>query len=296
MSTTTPSTTTASAPKHIARPLADIACLVRVSDETPEDALQQALSLAVEHQAHLTLAIAAVRVATPYTPFWSGLPSSLTSELNQRTRAAADALADKAREEARIAGINLTVEIMEDEAGSCAAYAVRVGRTADLIVVDQPAAAMDIKSELFEQALFHAGRPVMVATPHHPPITRVKRLALAWDGSAHAARAANDALALFPGIETVDIVSVIGEKDLTRTLPGSDFARHVARKGPTTNLVELTAGGRSVGEVIDDHAVATGADLVAMGGYGHSRWREFVLGGVTVSLVQTARRALLMSH
>jgi hypothetical protein len=81
MSTTTPSTTTASAPKHIARPLADIACLVRVSDETPEDALQQALSLAVEHQAHLTLAIAAVRVATPYTPFWSGLPSSLTSEL-----------------------------------------------------------------------------------------------------------------------------------------------------------------------------------------------------------------------
>jgi nucleotide-binding universal stress UspA family protein len=282
--------------QHVARPLADIACLVRVTDQTPETAMQQALTLAIEHQAHLTLAIAAVRVATPYTPFWSGLPASLTSEMNERTRNAAQALADKAREEARIAGINISVEIMEDDAGSCAAYAVRVGRAADLIVVDQPDAALDIKSALFEQALFHSGRPILIATPHHAPITGVKRLMLAWDGSAHAARAANDALALFPGIETVDIVSVVGEKDLTRALPGSDFARHVARKGPHANLVELSTGGRAVGDVLDDHAVATGAQLIAMGGYGHSRWREFVLGGVTVSLVQSARTPLLMAN
>ncbi len=286
----------ATARQHVTRPLADIACLVRVADETPEVAFRQALSLAVEHQAHLTLAIAAVRVATPYTPFWSGLPASLTSELNERTRAAAKALADKAEDEARIAGINITVEIMEDDAGSCAAYAVKLGRAADLIVVDQPDAALDIKSALFEQALFHSGRPVLVATPHHEPISTVGRLMLAWDGSAHAARAANDALALFPGIAMVDIVSVVGEKDLTLTLPGADFARHLARKGPLVNLVELTAAGRTVSDVLDDHAVASGADLVAMGGYGTSRWREFVLGGVTVSLVQGARRPLLMAY
>jgi nucleotide-binding universal stress UspA family protein len=174
--------------------------------------------------------------------------------------------------------------------------AVATASASDLIVVDQIAAVMDLKGVILEEALFQSGRPVLVASPVAQMSPAPQRILVAWDGSNHSARAAADALSIFPSITDVDIVSVTGEKDLSKTLPGADFARHVERKGKDATVTMLALGAGRVAELLESRADDTGADLIVMGGYGHSRFRQFVFGGVTLSLVQHARRALLMAY
>ena len=278
------------------RPLADIACIIRVGESLPAAALQQALALAARHGAHLTITVAAQHVATPYSPMWMTLASSLVADLNAKARAKADEAADKARTAARIAGVIADISVMMDQGGDAGEIAVRAARASDLIIVDQPEAAMDARAMILEEALFRSGRPILVATPKRAPIENASKAMLAWDGTAHAARAASDMLSLFGGIKQVDIVSVLGDKDLSTTLPGDDFARHLSRKGVHANIVELSVATGPVARQLDDYATTSGADVIAMGGYGHSRLRQFVLGGVTVSMIQTAATPLLMAY
>ncbi len=276
--------------------IADLACIIRAGETLPEAALQQALKLAAAHGAHLSITISTQQLATPYSPIWMSLASSLVSDLNAKTKAKADAAADAARTAARLAGVNADIQVVIDNLGESSEIAVRAARAADLIVVDQPEAPMDSRATVLEEALFRSGRPVLVATPKRPPIDGVTKAVIAWDGTAHAARAAGDMLSLFGQIKHVDIVSVVGDKDMAKSLPGADFARHLSRKGIHANIVELSVAAGPVARLIDDHATSTWAELIAMGGYGHSRLRQFVLGGVTISMVQSAATPLLMAY
>ena len=276
--------------------LADIACIIRVGESLPEAALQQALTLATQHGAHLTITLAAQHLATPYSPMWMTLASSLVADLNAKAKAKAEEAADKARTAARIAGVIADIAVMMDQGGDAGETAVRAARASDLIIVDQPDAVMDARAMILEEALFRSGRPVLVATPRRAAIAEASKAMLAWDGTSHAARAASDLLSLFEGIKQVDIVSVLGDKDLSSTLPGADFARHLSRKGVFANIVELSIATGPVARQLDEHATTSGADVIAMGGYGHSRLRQFVLGGVTVSMIQTAATPLLMAY
>jgi nucleotide-binding universal stress UspA family protein len=276
--------------------LASIACVIRVGEEIPQSALQQAIKLAAAHNTHLTVTIATQQLATPYSPIWMSLSSALVNDLNAKTKAKADEAADTARTALRIAGVTADVHVALDTVGVVAEQAVRAARASDLIVVDQPDTVMDTKSTVLEEALFRSGRPILVATPKREPIGAISKAMLAWDGTSHAARAAADLLALSPSLKQVDIVSVLGEKDLSSSLPGADFARHVARKGVFANLVELSAAAGPVARLLDDYATSSGADVITMGGFGHSRLRQFVLGGVTVTMIQTAASPLFMSY
>lgn len=276
--------------------IASIACILYAGETLPEAALQQSLKLAAQHSAHLTVTIATQHLATPYSPMWMSLPSSLVADINAKTKAKAAAAADIARDAARIAGVIADIHEMTDRGGDAAEAAVRAARASDLIVVDQPDAVMDMKAAIFEEALFRSGRPVLVATPKRAPVQDVNKAMLAWDGTSHAARAAGDLLSLFHNIKQIDIVSVMGDKDMSATLPGADLARHLSRKGITVNIVELSTSNGTVAELLDDHATRSGADIIVMGGYGHSRLRQFVMGGVTSSIIQRASTPLLMSY
>ncbi len=219
--------------------LADIACVIRTGEQVMETALHQAIKLAAAHGAHLTVKIAAQQLATPYTPMWMSLPQALVADLNATTREKAEKVAEMARSAARIGGINADIELVLDKAGDAAERAIYQARACDLIVVDQPDALMDSKATVFEEALFRSGRPVLVATPKRPPFAEARKAAVAWDGSAHVARAMAEMLALFPTVDTVELIAIQGEKDLSRFLPGADAARHLSRKGVECSLVEF---------------------------------------------------------
>ncbi|MGL5446366.1 MAG: universal stress protein [Rhabdaerophilum sp.] len=276
--------------------LSSLSCIIRVSENAPSVAMDQAIALAAAMEAHLLVTVIAPKASLPYSPLGSAFLAPMVGEINEKTQHNGEVLADAAREKLRKAGVNGEVRVIHNHVDLVAADAVRIARASDLIVVDQPAAMLDTKGLVLEEALFHSGRPILVASPKKVIPDKPRNIMVAWDGSAHAARAVGDALSAFPSIETAEIVSVQGEKDLSKSLPGADLAHHLAHKGISTTLSELTVKGSTVGAVLDGHASRTGADLMVMGGFGHSRLREFLFGGVTVELTEHASVPLLMAY
>ncbi|MCA3629526.1 MAG: universal stress protein [Methylobacterium sp.] len=277
-------------------PLSSLSCIIRLTEEGSSVAVRDAITLAAPRDAHLLVTIVAAKASVPFSPIGAGYVGPMVEEINEKVRIRGAALAESLREKLRRGGVTGTVRLVLNHVDIVAEEAVRLARATDLVVLDQPGAALDTKDLILEEALFHSGRPILVAVTRKAMVVHPRRIVVGWDGSAHAARAVGDALALFPGIEMAEIVSVDGEKDLSNALPGSDLARHLAHKGVTTTLAALSAKGTSVGSVLDRHAMRTDADLIVMGGFGHSRLSEFLFGGVTVELTEGASVPLLIAY
>lgn len=275
--------------------LHDILCVMHAPEGEPTPAFRQALALARAEKAHLSVVVIAPKAVAPYTPFYSGMVSSLVTEHNEKSREKADHAVKIIIDAMAIAGVTGDAHVIQDFVVEAGRAISAQARCSSVSMIDQPSDMLDTQQQLFEDLLFRSGRPLIIAAKGEPRQT-IRRMALAWDGSSHAARAAGDALAMFKGLRTVDIVRVSGEKDLSKSLPGADFARHVSRAGIDTNLVELTLSHGSVAKTLDDYAATHDVDLIVMGGFGHSRLREFVLGGVTRDLTQTARVPLLLAN
>lgn len=166
----------------------------------------------------------------------------------------------------------------------------RRGRVHDLIVLARPQQRPDGDAAvIFNAALFETGRPVLVAPIHEGIIGR--HVAVAWNGSAEAARAVAAAMDFLNRAETVEVVSAdpdkasdVRLKDLVDYLGWHGIAVRPHASGEASHAGEAVA-----------HAVAA-ADLVVMGAYSHSRLRQLILGGVTRYMLEHAPQALLMAH
>lgn len=281
---------------HRQNPFVDIGCLVRVSDDTPMAAIRQSIALAAQYQTHLTILIAVQSFVAPYTPLWSGMAHSIAAEVNEQAQKQGASLAETAGAEAKAAGVEADVQVVSGVFAELGSRAARVARAVDLVVVDQQHGALDTAEMLLEEALFRSGRPVLVASPRRAPVEAVRSVVVGWDGSSHAARAIADALATFATLARIEIITISGEKSLKGILPGADYAQHLAKKGVEVTLTDIAADGRSVARILDDRAVETKADLIVTGAFGHSRLREFLLGGVTVELTETAVTPVLMAY
>jgi nucleotide-binding universal stress UspA family protein len=117
-----------------------------------------------------------------------------------------------------------------------------------------------------------------------------------WDGSRSAARAVGDALPFLLRAEKVEVVLVASEPGKSDEIPGADIAHHLARHGLKVELKRIVAVDVDVTNTLLSHAADVGSDLLVMGGYGHSRLREFVLGGVTRGILASMTLPTLMSH
>jgi nucleotide-binding universal stress UspA family protein len=96
--------------------------------------------------------------------------------------------------------------------------------------------------------------------------------------------------------KAIDIVAVSGERGKGSELVGTNMARHLARHGLAVELKRVSAGNVDVPAAIASYAAEIGADFMIMGGYGHSRLREFILGGVTRTVLSSSTIPVLMSH
>ena len=119
---------------------------------------------------------------------------------------------------------------------------------------------------------------------------------LCWDGSRTAARAAADALPFLTRAKAIEIFIVETGKLKSDESPGTDIASHLARHDLNVSVERTVAGDIDVASVILSHAADVGADMLVMGGYGHSRLREFILGGVTRAILGSMTVPTLMSH
>jgi nucleotide-binding universal stress UspA family protein len=174
------------------------------------------------------------------------------------------------------------------------------GRYADLIVMgqpdpDDPAAAGE---EAIGSALFGTGRPVLVVPHTGGPWHPGGRALVAWNGRREAVRAIHDALPLLAGTREVVVLTVAPERGEggDRGLPDADMAAHLARHGLNVTLRSVPDAGVGVSETLLNEAADFGAGLLVMGGYGHSRLRELVFGGVTRSILAHATLPVLIAH
>ena len=171
---------------------------------------------------------------------------------------------------------------------------VQYARLRDLTIVSVPESHDQWYAET---VIFESGKPTMVLPerPRARPFD-LKTVMVAWDFSRAAARAIADAIPILEKAREVRIVTVTNEKVLDSKHSAEELARNLSRHGIDVVLDKVDAAGRAIGKVLEVHAASSSADVLVMGAYGHSRFREFVLGGATRSLLSKPPLPILFSH
>jgi nucleotide-binding universal stress UspA family protein len=169
-------------------------------------------------------------------------------------------------------------------------------RYADLTVIAQSAPPNIPNGEagLAHDLVLQAGRPVLVIPFAGAQRPVGERVVIAWNGSREAARAVGDAMPILERAASVDVLSV--QPEGIGDLPGADITHHLARHGIKATAKRSVANLIEAGDVLLNFVADTGADLIVMGAYGHSRMREIVLGGVTREVLDHLTVPALLSH
>lgn len=263
---------------------------------TGDSAAGYAISLAEAFGAHVT------GISFAYEPvvvgsIFDGFPAALIDAQRQENeKAGKDAIA-RFEQAARLAGVSAETWLRSAGVSDAVDLFGQMARPFDLTVVTQAEPDALAPQELIvEAALFNSGRPVVVVPYIHKDGPKLERAMVAWDGSRTAARAVGEAMPLLHRAKNVDVVTVTGEKDMADEIPGADLARHLARHDLNVEVNDVPTGSLDVASALLSYAADNAIDFIVMGAYGHSRLREFVLGGATRGMLEAMTVPTLMSH
>lgn len=265
-----------------------------------EAALAAAIQLAAGFQAHLAV-LETVNLPMTLANPWGFPPEPSLLALHTELRTAGQQSAARLRtqlERERISWeVRLEEALLEDPTHIAALHA----RYCDVAVVAAPAREEGRKGQrqdYFQALLFESGRPVLVVPGHAVVQAPLSHVVVAWRPTEEATRAVNDALPFMTAATTVDVVHV--EDDAAspdeRRQAGLNIGLHLARHGVEVNMVSRPAIADSVALSVLRHARASGAQLIVAGGYGHSRAREWLLGGVTRELLHATHLPVLFAR
>lgn len=178
------------------------------------------------------------------------------------------------------------------------AFGARAARTSDLVIAGQPASMDSVDAELLIGALFGGGRPCLMIPRWIKPHTWGKRVFIAWKGTPEAARAVAGALPFIRKAENVRIccANPRGEREGEDEASLNRLATYLMRHGANVEPVVSATSWEGADKLIMSEIEGFNADLVVMGGYGHSRVRELVFGGLTEKMVREANTAVLFAH
>lgn len=269
--------------------------LVHVTDsEQSRERVEAALQLAMKHDAHLTgLGV----YSEQYIPSYAAaeINSAVLKEIANREAArlaASREIFDKAIEQAGWADRCDWLSERGRVVDSVALHA----RYADLTLIGQhtpPGGAFGGDS-FADELVLESNRPVMVIPQIGIDRPIGEHIVVAWNASREAARAVGDSMPLLESSRQVDIMSVRPEG--IGDLPGADIALHLARHGIKAEAKRSVANDIDTGDVLLNYVADSGADLVVMGAYGHSRLRELILGGVTRHILDHMTVPVMLSH
>jgi nucleotide-binding universal stress UspA family protein len=173
-------------------------------------------------------------------------------------------------------------------------------RTSDLVMIShsKERRESDAFAEEPDRLVIEAGCPVMIVPIDDRVRLPAKRVTVAWNGRRESTRAVLDALPLMKLADEVNILSINPDREFrgTSDIAGADLAAMLARHGVTCVASQSNVPGADVGPELLRLASSFGSDLLVMGCYGHSRLREFILGGATRDVLALTMIPLLMSH
>ena len=204
-----------------------------------------------------------------------------------------DRLLAAIEEQAKAAGVATTAERITETPPLLGATAAIRARYHDISLVgwEQDNATSRATAE---SVIFGSGRPVLLL-PESAEIAAFDHVAVAWDGSRASARAVADAQPFLARASRVSVLSVLDEKPLSAD-EGDRLAASLRRAGLSAETVPLRGKGMPVAETLQNSALDRGCTLLVMGGYGHSRVRDFVMGGATEGVLKALSMPVLLSH
>lgn len=273
--------------------LKDILAIIEGGDQSAP-AVDTALALAELFGAHLGLTVLTERLMliAAFDPMGYCWPEP------EREAEHAQHLAN-VRERTAKAAISVDVRGLCDEPAVLPGLTNIEGRYADLVLVGPNACWTNkrLRRQVIETTVLGAGAPALLHPQGWTPAP-VRHAVLGWNASPEASRAARALITLAEPGATIDVMAIDAEPsaDGHGPAPGSDIARHLARHGFIVETHVRTSDGRVVSDALQSFAVMAKADLLVIGAYAHSRFREILLGGVTRDFIEAERVPILMVH
>ncbi len=256
-----------------------------------------AVALAKEQDAYLIGVAFAPKALLPL--YGADVGFADMSEVLEGVKAQGEAALQNFKACAAAAGVSAEGRLMQGMSEEFPHDFASFARQVDLTILGQPRDGDPLIGQyaLVERCLFASGRPVMIVPAAPAEIALKETIVAAWDGSAEAARAFNDALTfLKPASRVVLLVGVmngVGEEAEPAT---DDMVTHLKRHGVNVEVARVPASEGDIGRLLLAQAKALQADMIVMGAFHHSRWREFILGGVTLTMLEEATIPLFMAH
>lgn len=225
-----------------------------------------------------------------------GAQSNAVKEAAARDRPLAADYERKFREAAAKAGVEVDWQIGEGNSSELLALA---GRYYDLVIVEQTTFAVDeIGRDVAEECTVQCGRPVLILPKDRNLASVGRRIVIGWNASRQAAAAVQGALGLITRAESVTVLHG-RDKDVFPSVtrwPKLDIAAYLERHGARVRSVPFDATDGEAGTKLIEAAKEADADLLVIGAYGRSAWREFIFGGATREVLKSMRIPVLMAH
>jgi nucleotide-binding universal stress UspA family protein len=270
--------------------------VVNLSGVAPQDfAADYAVSVAKAFDAQVTGIAFVFEPVIPDTGM-GGIPVELIEAQRTENSNAAKGAVSQFEAAAKRAGATATTRVLDASLGGAATMFGQIARRFDIAVVGQAQSERGTaESLMIEGALFESGRPLIVVPYIQKQGLTLNRVLVCWDGGRTAARAIGDAMPFLERAKAVDLVIVTegGKRD---EVTGASMNEHLARHGVKAEIKRVAKGDIDVKDAILSYAADNGADFIVMGGYGHSRLREFILGGVTRGMLDSMTVPVLMAH
>lgn len=256
-----------------------------------------AISLAVARAAHLDAVSVGYESANIGLAVDGGAAVATVFEMErERALARANAALAVFEAEASNAGLTYGVQALTGLPVDGAATVSASARLYDLTIVQQPDPDRDtFDNTMPQEILFQSGGPVLFIPNTHKGPFEPRRIGIAWDGSRLAARAVRDAASFLTRAHAIIIIGINESQEPTNA-PAAALATHLARHGLVAQIERASADHADIQPIMLSIAADAGIDMIVMGGYGHSRWQERILGGVTRGMLQSMTVPTLMSH
>lgn len=241
-------------------------------------------------------------VAFAYVPEFPGampeIPPNIVAQMVEESRKFAEAAIRRFDEAAKRSLLSAEHRLVRTIGLEAPTRFAALARRFDLSILLQSSPDGVTNDDTIENSLFESGRPVIVVPYIHKDGLKLDRVVCCWDGGRAAARAINDALPLLAKADKVDLLIIENNKTKNETteIRGVEMASHLARHDVKVEVEIIPAPDIDVADAILSHVADESGTLIVMGGYGHSKLREIVLGGVTRAMLKSMTAPVFMSH
>jgi nucleotide-binding universal stress UspA family protein len=272
--------------------------VVNLSTDTQSDpGADFAISVAQAFKAHLTGCAYGLEPDVSMA-FYPAIPTDFVARYREEARGSAELAVKRFSEAVRLTGINAEGRAEVATVDGAAVDFGRLARLFDVAVVTQPNPdRAGPEAPILEAALIDSGRAVLAVPYVQKAKLKLDRVLVSWDGGRAATRAVAEARPFLERAKQVEVVVIESGKVDPAAVPGADLARHLARHGLKVELRRIVqAEGQEIASTIQNEVFENGFDFLVMGGYGHSRLREFMLGGTTRTIIDSMTVPVLMAH